>query len=509
MIINVLDYLDHSVSNVPEKVVFADINNQIIYRDLQSHGRKIGTAIGKELKDLRQPIVVFVERNIECLVAFMGVAYSGNFYVPIDIQMPIARIQLILETLKPVGIVNTPDSRGFAAKVAPDLLEFDYQDIIADTIIDENGLNAIRRQIVDLDPVYATFTSGSTGIPKGVITCHRSVVDMTDNLVDTFDFDEDHVFGSQNPFYFDASIKDIYSTLSCGATMHVLPKSFFMMLGSLVEYMVEHKVDTILWSAAAIALLANSKAFEDKAPHYLKNVMFSGEVMHNKVLNYWRKHLPQTRFVNLYGPTEITSVCTYYIIEKAFQDHEVLPIGVAFRNCEVLILNEENQLVEGDEMGELCVRGCCLAMGYYNNEEKTAAAFTQNPLNPHFPEVIYRTGDIAKWNEFREVMFVSRKDNQVKHMGQRVELGEIEILLNSMELVDASICFYDHDKSKIVAIYKGENASDKYIYGELRAKVSKFMFPNTMIKLEELPYNLNGKIDRATLNSQYKDGEFG
>jgi long-subunit acyl-CoA synthetase (AMP-forming) len=160
-------------------------------------------------------------------------------------------------------------------------------------------------------------------------------------------------------------------------------------------------------------------------------------------------------------------------------------------------------------MGELCVRGCCLAMGYYNNEEKTAAAFTQNPLNPHFPEVIYRTGDIAKWNEFREVMFVSRKDNQVKHMGQRVELGEIEILLNSMELVDASICFYDHDKSKIVAIYKGENASDKYIYGELRAKVSKFMFPNTMIKLEELPYNLNGKIDRATLNSQYKDGEFG
>ncbi|MFT7054521.1 MAG: acyl-CoA synthetase (AMP-forming)/AMP-acid ligase II, partial [Roseivirga sp.] len=148
MIINVLDYLDHSVSNVPEKVVFADINNQIIYRDLQSHGRKIGTAIGKELKDLRQPIVVFVERNIECLVAFMGVAYSGNFYVPIDIQMPIARIQLILETLKPVGIVNTPDSRGFAAKVAPDLLEFDYQDIIADTIIDENGLNAIRRQIV-------------------------------------------------------------------------------------------------------------------------------------------------------------------------------------------------------------------------------------------------------------------------------------------------------------------------------------------------------------------------
>ena len=226
------------------------------------------------------------------------------------------------------------------------------------------------------------------------------------------------------------------------------------MLGSLVDYMVEHKVDTILWSAAAIALLANSKAFEDKEPKYLKNVMFSGEVMHNKVLNYWRKNLPKTRFVNLYGPTEITSVTTYFIIDRPFEDSEVLPIGIPFRNSQILILKEDNKAAEGQEMGELCVRGCCLSMGYYNNEEKTAAAFTQNPLNPHYPETIYRTGDLAYWNEEGQVMFVSRKDNQVKHMGQRVELGEIEILMNAMDEIDASICFYDHDLSKIVSIYQ-------------------------------------------------------
>lgn len=509
MIINILDYLDGSAQRHPEKVAFADVENFITYKDLKLKAQRIGTSITEYTQgEARQPIVVFVDRNIECLVAFMGVAYSGNFYVPIDIQMPLKRIQLILETLSPVGVVNTPQSIGFCQKVAPELKEFDYTDVTENGTIDEGILKTIRRSIIDLDPVYATFTSGSTGIPKGVITCHRSVVDMTDNLVETFGFDETCVFGNQNPFYFDASIKDIYSALSCGATMHILPKPYFMQLGKLVNYMVENKVDTILWSAAAIALLANAKAFEEEKPHYFKHVMFSGEVMHNKVLNYWRKHLPDTKFVNLYGPTEITSVCTYYKIERPFEDDEVLPIGIAFKNCEVLILNEKNEVVSGDEMGELCVRGCCLAMGYYNNDEKTQAAFTQNPLNPHFPETIYRTGDLARWNEHREVMFISRKDNQVKHMGQRVELGEIEILMNAMELIDASICFYDHDLSKIISIYQGAEASDKYIYSELREKVSKFMFPNILIKLDELPYNLNGKIDRALLKDNYAKGNY-
>ncbi|MBK8372244.1 MAG: AMP-binding protein [Saprospiraceae bacterium] len=196
------------------------------------------------------------------------------------------------------------------------------------------------------------------------------------------------------------------------------------------------------------------------------------------------------------------------LIEKQFKDDDILPIGIPFRNCEILILNDENKLVADDEAGELCVRGCCLALGYYNNPEKTNEAFCQNPLHSFYPERIYRTGDLAKYNEFGEVMFLSRKDNQVKHMGQRVELGEIEIILNSLDKIDASICFYDHDAQKIVAVYKGIGADKKYIYGELKDRVSKFMFPNVLIHLEELPYNLNGKIDRAVLKENYKKKVF-
>ena len=506
MNINVLQYLESSVNKVPDKIAFADQKNQITYTSLQLHSKLIGSEIYRKTKSqIRKPIVVFVDRNIESLVAFMAVAYSGNFYVPIDIQMPKSRVELILETLRPLAVVITNDSKSFAAEVAPELIAIDYEKQVDQGTIDEEVLKFIRSEIIDKDPIYATFTSGSTGIPKGVLTCHQSVVDMTEALCETFNFSENNVFGNQNPFYFDASIKDIYSSLKCGSTMHILPRSYFMMLGGLVTCIVENKIDTILWSAAAIALLANSKAFEDNKPSTLKYVMFSGEVMHNKVLNYWRKNLPNAKFVNLYGPTEITSVCTYFKIEKSYQDNEVLPIGIPFRNCEILILNDDNKMVQGDESGELCVKGSCLALGYYNNPEKTSEAFCQNPLNPHFPEIIYRTGDIAKFNEFGDVMFMSRKDNQVKHMGQRVEIGEIEIILNAMNNIDASICFYDHTLQKIVGVYQGKDADSKYIYRELRDKVSKFMFPNILIKVLDLPYNFNGKIDRALLKEQYKN----
>lgn len=290
--------------------------------------------------------------------------------------------------------------------------------------------------------------------------------------------------------------------------MWIIPRSCFVLPSQLVPYLNDKKIDSILWSAAAIALAANTNAFDPLPPAFLRYVMFSGEVMHNKVLNYWRRALPSTMFVNLYGPTEITSVCSYYVVNRPFSDDEILPIGRPFRNTEILILNDDNQLVKEDEIGELCVRGCCLSMGYYNNPEKTKEAFVQNPVNSAYPDIIYRTGDLAKYNQEHQIIFLSRKDNQVKHMGQRVELGEIEILVNALDLIDASICFYDHSKLKIVLIYQGNDADKKYILNGLKDKLPKYMFPNIMIGLQDFPYNLNGKIDRTLLKKRYLDGEF-
>lgn len=507
MQINILDYLENAAQEFPSKTVFTDGERSISYNDLLQQSRQIGSAILKGTGGgTRKPIVVYVDRNIESLILFMGVAQSGNFYVPIDKQMPKMRIEHILNTLQPVATVVTEKDKGFALNLAPDLLTIEYEKVIGGDI-NETQLAKVRRSIIDTDPLYATFTSGSTGLPKGVITNHKSVIDMTEALFETFGFDSASVIGNQNPFYFDASIKDIYSTLKNGATMYVIPKTCFLFPATLVEYMQRHQITDILWSAAAIALVANTKAFDNAAPESLKRVMFSGEVMHNKVLNYWRRHLPETMFVNLYGPTEITSVCTYYIVDRPYGDDEVLPIGVPFKNTEILLLNEENKLVEGKEAGELCVRGTCLGMGYYNNPEKTAAAFVQNPVNTSYPEVIYRTGDLAHYNEEGLIMFMSRKDNQVKHMGHRIELGEIEIAVNALDKIDASFCFYDHDKQKIVVIFQGAKADKKYILEGIKDKFPKYMYPNIMIQMEEMPYNMNGKIDRTLLKNRYKNNE--
>lgn len=507
MVTNVLDYLENSEKDNPGKVVFSEGNKSIVYSDLSAYGKRLGSFIlDKTNNSGRNPIVVFVDRNIESLVSFIAVAYSGNFYVPIDRQLPRLRIENIIRVLQPVAAIVTRSDMQYAGSVSPDLLTVVYEEGICFHADDER-LNKVRNSIIDTDPLYATFTSGSTGIPKGVLTCHRSVIDMTEALFGTFDFSGETVFGNQNPFYFDASIKDIYSTLKCGATMYIIPKTCFVLPATLVEFLKEHEINTILWSAAAIALVANTGAFDKDVPLCLRRVMFSGEVMHNKVLNYWRRSLPGAMFVNLYGPTEITSVCTYYIADIPYSDEEVLPIGKPFKNTEILLLNEDNHLVKGEEIGEICVRGCCLALGYFNNPEKTAEAFCQNPVHNHYPETIYRTGDLARYDKDGQIIFLTRKDNQVKHMGQRVELGEIEILVNSLDLIDASICFYDHDKQKIVLVYRGKKADKKYILDGIKDRLPKYIFPNIILEMEDLPYNLNGKIDRTLLKDKYNKGE--
>ena len=150
--------------------------------------------------------------------------------------------------------------------------------------------------------------------------------------------------------------------------------------------------------------------------------------MPNKQLNIWRKALPEALYANLYGPTEITDACTFFIVDRPMEDNEPLPIGIPCRNTDILVLNDKNELVIGEEKGELCVRGSSLALGYYNNPEKTASSFVQNPLNSHYPELIYRTGDIVKYNENRELIYLCRKDFQIKHMGHRIEIGEIETM---------------------------------------------------------------------------------
>ncbi len=505
MVTNILEYLEHSVAKWPEKTAIADDKNALTFLLWKDHAERIGTAIAQASdKAVRKPVLVFVDRKIECLAGFMGVVESGNFYVPIDCKMPFERVKLISDVLSPIAAITITDADdkildqiGFAGA------RFRYA-VVIETEADAELLADIRKQMIDLDPVYSIFTSGSTGVPKGVIISHRGMIDLADWLVETFDFDETDALGNQTPFYFDGSVKDICICLKAGATLNVIGKKYFTFTKLLIPFLNDRHITTILWATSAIVLVGNSNILDVALPQYLKRVTFAGEAMPAKQLKVWMNKLPGVRFINLYGPTEITVDCTYYVVSREFGDDEFIPIGNDCRNKQILVLNEEDKLVKVGEPGELCVRGSGVALGYYNNKAKTQEVFVQNPLHDLYEDRIYRTGDIVKYNERGEIEFVSRKDFQIKHKGNRIEMGEIEVAVNSIPTVTNAACIFDQPNDTIVLYYTTSDGQGVDIINLVKEKIPVYMFPEVIILLDVMPYNMNGKIDRIELKKKYE-----
>ncbi len=503
MIINVLDYLENAAGIAPDKVAFSDREREITFSQCLYQARTLGTRILEQISGvLRKPIGVFIDRKIDCIPAFFGVVCSGNFYVPFDRELPLSRLRVMMESIQPAGFLGRAGDLYLLEQMAylGEFIDFDLTIPISNS---NEELSCIRSRQIDTDPVYAIFTSGSTGVPKCVVVSHRSIIDLIEHFTAIFEFSKECVFGNQAPFDFDVSVKDIFSTLKNAARMEIIPREKFSFPGELIKHLNERKINTMIWSTSAMRIIANLKGLETKIPHYAKTIMFSGEVMPNKVLNYWRQHLPDARFVNLYGPTEITCNCSYFKVERDFRDDEMLPIGISFPNTEILILNENYGETQLGEIGELCVRGTSLALGYYNNLEETHRVFCRNPLNSNFDELIYRTGDLGWRDESGLLYFVSRKDNQIKHMGHRIELGEVELAVNALDLIEAGCCIHDESSDKILLFYQAPQKVDAAILERLKVTLPRYMLPNKLIHFAALPLNKNGKIDRKKLKSEF------
>ncbi len=498
---HVLDYLDSTVKRVPDKIAFANETDALTFQQVYDQNRALASFfINKGL--YKEPVVVFMNKHPKTITAFFGVINSGNFYVPIDEEMPRVRIDLILDNLKPRAIICDAQTVEIAKDFKFDGELYLYDELIQ-TAVNEEGLADVRAKAIDTDPIYVVFTSGSTGIPKGVVACHRSVLDYIEQLSETLEFNEETVFGNQTPLYFDACLKELYPTLKFGATTYLVPKSLFMFPIKLVEFLNEHKINTICWVVSALTMISAFGAFKKVVPQYLHTIAFGSEVFPIKQFRIWRETLPNAKFTNLYGPTEGTGMCCYYKVNRDFELDEAIPVGRPFKNTEIILLDENNKRAAEGEPGEICIRGTSLTMGYYNNPKKTAEAFVQNPLNTAYPELIYRTGDIGKYNEFGELVFVSRKDYQIKHMGHRIELGEIEVNVNMLEKIKLSGCIYDTEKGKIVLYYVGDMETGE-LTKILREKLPRYMIPNYIEKLEEMPLTPNGKINRVFLKEKYK-----
>ena len=482
--------LSQSAKAVPQKLAFITPSDSITYISLDEKSSALATQI-LNLNINKSPILIILPKGIEAIISFFGVLKSGNFYTIIDENMPLERINKIIRTLCPALLITSKD-----LALNLDLLTI-FIDDLPDFKSDQTILNSVK--IIDTDLAYTLFTSGSTGEPKGVSISHKSLIDFTIACVNDLAIDESHIIANQAPFYFDLSVFDIYVNLFARATAHILPKSIFAFPLHALEYLQKNRVTTIIWVPSVLVYFANSNALNNLNSS-LKMIIACGEMMPTKQLNIWIKAIANAKFYNLYGPTESTLASSYYMVNRELRDDEILPIGKAFSNTELLVFDEDMKFITKPNIkGELYIRGSGLSHGYYNDPVRTAKAFIQNPLQSSYAEPIYKTGDIVAYDEFGDLIYYGRQDSQIKLNGFRIELGEIETALGAHPDIYRVACiFKDY---QIIAFYESTNVITN-LKEFLKSKLQEYMIPRKFIHKSKFKLNQNGKIDKEALKNE-------
>mgnify|MGYP002750763322 CR=1 FL=1 len=502
---NILKYLESSYSTYPDREAVLDDQKKYTYGEYYHLTRRIGSGLCAYVGQ-RQPVGVYMEKCADAVAVFMGAVWAGGFYSCLNTELPGSRLEQIVSVLSPSLIVTQQALLEKAQALFPAQRIVTFEDLERSSE-DPEALAERQARACDTDVLYVNFTSGSTGVPKGIAVGNRSVLDFLDCFVPLFGIDSTDVIANQAPFDFDVSVKDIYSALKAGACLAVVPRRLFPLPTQLIDFLCDTGATTMIWAVSALCLITGFHALDYRTPETVKRILYSGEVMPLKALKEFRKHLPDVTYVNLYGPTEITCNCTYAILpDRDFAPDEALPIGRAFPNEKVFLLDEDDALVTvPGQAGEICVSGTALALGYYADPVRTAQAFTQNPLNTNWYERIYRTGDLARYDESGSLYYIGRRDFQIKHMGHRVELGEIEAAAMRCDAVTRACCTFDAERQRLHLFYTG-SCEKAALLAALKESLPPFMQPNTAVQLDEMPLNKNGKIDRTALAALTKKG---
>lgn len=485
------DLLEYTAKKFGSRRAVTMDGKSLSYEELLARAKRIGSFLGSHLS-AGSPIPIYMEKSPDTVACLFGALYAGNFYAPISKEQPIERVEKILETLRTRAVVTDEDGKAILEeKGFPGQIFLIGEMIKAE--IDEDLLRAIR---LDVKPTlcYVMFTSGSTGTPKGVAVSQQAVLDFIGHFVHVTGITEKDVIGNQAPFDFDVSVKDIYSAVSSGAELVLIRKELFAEPPRLMDYLIENNVTTLIWAVPALCILSGMKVFQYRVPTKLRKVMFSGQAMPVRQLLIWKAALPETEFINLYGPTEITCNCTYFRIPRKIDSSFKIPLGDPFPGRQIFLLDPDDHLVEEPGvLGQICVAGESLADGYYRNLEETSRNFTE-----YEGKRIYKTGDLAMMADDGELYFAGRSDFQVKIMGHRIELEGVEEVILSIGGVDSCCCTYSRDKGRVTAFITGE-AEEKAVKAALKEKLPAYMIPAHIRKLPALPLNLNGKIDRREL----------
>ena len=488
----ILSRFEQTVREQPDKLAAAYEDERYSFAELRSLSARLGSSV-KTKQPQPGAVGVLVRRGAAAVAEFLAVVYAGSFYVPLDPDMPDHKIRTILDDAGIRVLLGAEEDRPLLERVG-------FSGAFL-TPADAGTEEAEPPEAGENTPLYMVYTSGSTGKPKGVLKSHGAVLSFIDAFAGTFGLGSEEILGNQNPFFFDASAKDLYLMALVGATMEIIPSEKFIFPVRLMEYLNERRVSYICWTPTALSIVTQLNTFKKILPETLRKVFFVGEVFPIKQLHRWLIALPELRYVNLYGSSEIAGICCWYEIPRGALP-EQLPMGVPLSNCRVWLHAEDGFVTEPDVLGEVWIESPALALCYYGDPEKTEKAFRTETLPDGHTARVFKSGDLARYDREGNLVFSSRSDFQIKHMGRRIELGEIEAAADALTEVQRCCCLYNSAKNRIelfCELVPGAGADGKRIQHLLRERLSEYMVPSVIHILPEMPFNANGKIDRTRL----------
>jgi amino acid adenylation domain-containing protein len=525
------DWVSQQAQWRPEAVAVVLGTEKLTYGQLEMASNQLARLLKKAGCQTGDRVCFLMPKSPVAIVSMIGILKAGCIHVPLDPAGPSLRTRRILESCENRWILaagqvlpllcellddpslRTRISVGWLQHQQPSTANFPVELSVDDlALMDPTPL---PQQASSADPAHILFTSGSTGMPKGVVITHSNVVHFVEWGLRHFGIDSCDRLSGHTPLHFDLSTFDVFGTFAAGAELHMLPHEVALSPLMLAEFIRNEELTQWFSVPSVLNYMAKFDVVRFRDFPWLRRVLWCGEVLPLPVLYYWMRRLPHVRFTNLYGPTETTIASSFYDVPACPTDvRGSIPIGKACDGEELIILNQNLQPVSSAETGDLYIGGVGVSPGYWRNPDKTAAAFIHDPRTDNPNDRIYRTGDLARRDENGLLYFIGRNDTQVKSRGYRIELGEIEAALSSLAgLQESAVIVIDRGSFEgclICCAYvqqHGSHPTPSSLRKELGKLIPSYMIPVRWMVYSALPKNPNGKIDRPKLKELFLEAE--
>lgn len=495
---SVLDFVTNAAAQAPEKVAVSDQNgNRLTYAELLNQSQAVGTYLAEKFGCTKQPFMVVSRRNVRSIVMVLGVLWSGNYYIPVDEELPFEQLEKLLELARPEAVLWHYNARH------DEIFDLDADVNIYDDMIeiepDADALTAVQAELGYDDPLFGVFTSGTMGRRKCVVKSRGAMAEFIRGFAQKFGFTHRDVLGSKLALMFDAFTKDLYTTLYCGATLHIMPMGNVMPSDD-AAFVQAAGVTAVVWTPSLLRSFVQLHILEEFDLPSLKKVLFVGEALPAKYLNAWMQHKPDALYVNLYGTTEMTGNCLYQVIDAPVAT-EVVPLRDVFPGYEVFLEDESGKrITAAGTVGELCAASRMLCTAQLG-EEMAPEHFPKDAAGNRY----YRTGDMARLEADGTLVFTARKDAYFKHAGYRISPDEIEEPFSELPCVELAVCCYDTEHGKITLFWQGDEGQTDALYARAKEALQPYQQPGAYVHMDALPLNRSGKVDRAALSRMLRE----